>query len=428
MAHIRTVILGGGGGTRLFPLTQNRAKPSVPIAGKFRLIDIPLSNCIHSELDEIFILTQFNSVSLNRHIAETYHFGSLSTRAVHILAAQQTPTSQDWYQGTADAVRQNLTHLVHTQRKPEHLLILSGDHLYRMDYRQMIAAHRETDADITLSVLPVRREDVPHFGLLKAEGEGRISRFVEKPQTEGEIAALATDPALWADPRPDADDRLFLASMGIYLFKTDVLVDLLADPARLDFGQHLIPQSIQTHAVYAYLFDGYWKDIGTIRSFYEANLGLLEMVPAFDFYDESAPIYTYQYHLPSTKINDSRILYSMVADGAIIDRSEIVHSIIGLRGIIGADTHIEDTLIMGADYYESASKIEANRQQGIPRMGIGQRCHIRGAIIDKNAHVGDDVTLVNSGGVEQEDADPYYIRDSLIIVPHNGIIPSGTVI
>ncbi|MBT4500879.1 MAG: glucose-1-phosphate adenylyltransferase [Gemmatimonadetes bacterium] len=428
MPQLRTVILGGGSGSRLFPLTRDRAKPGVPIAGRFRLIDIPLSNCIHSELDEIFILTQFNSISLNQHITETYQFGGLSTRSVRILAAQQTPTTKEWYQGTADAVRQNLTHLIHSRGWPEHLLILSADHLYRMDYRPMIAAHLETNADITLSALPVRREEADRFGLLKAEGDGRISHFVEKPQTEAEIDGCISDPAALVNRMPTAGDRPFLASMGIYLFKTDVLVDLLATSAPLDFGRHIIPQSIHTHAVFAYPFTGYWKDIGTIHSFYEVHLELLEIVPAFDFYDESAPIFAARNHLPSSKINESHILSSMVAEGSIIDRSEIIHSSIGLRSVIGADTHIEDTVIMGADYYQSVDQIEANRQRGVPRMGMGQRCHIRGAIIDKNAQIGDDVVLVNADGIEQADADHYYIRDSIIVVPRNGIVPSGTVI
>ena len=427
MPHLRTVILGGGSGSRLFPLTRDRAKPGVPIAGRFRLIDIPLSNCIHSKLDEIFILTQFNSTSLNQHITETYQFSSLSTRSVRILAAQQTPTTTEWYQGTADAVRQTLTHLVHTRGRPEHLLILSADHLYRMDYRQMIAAHLETDADITLSALPVGREEASRFGLLKAGRDGRISHFVEKPQTEAEVDDCASDPAVLADQLPAAGGRLFLASMGIYLFKTDILVDLLSTPVPLDFGRHIIPQSIQTHAVFAHLFEGYWKDIGTIGSFYEAHLELLKIVPDFDFYDESAPVFASRNHLPSTKINESHIQGSMLAEGGIIDRSKIVHSSVGPRSVIGADTRIEDTVVMGADYYQSADQIEASRQRGVPRMGIGQRCHIRGAIIDKNAQVGDDVVLVNTARADQADADHYCIRDSVIIVPRNGIVPSGTV-
>jgi glucose-1-phosphate adenylyltransferase len=427
MQGIRTIILGGGRGARLDPLTRDRAKPGVPFAGKYRLIDISLSNCIHSELDEVYILTQFNSASLNRHIADTYYFGSLSHRAVRVLAAQQTPTSEEWYRGTADAVRQNLSYLVHTPEQPEHLLILSGDHLYRMDYRKMIAAHSEKEADITISVLPVHAHEAGRFGILKAEGDGRITRFVEKPQTREALEGLSTEMAVFADLLPHAGNRPFLASMGIYLFRTQMLLEALAHADHTDFGQHLIPASIASHRVYAYPFSGYWKDIGTIRAYYEASLELLETVPPFDFYNETAPIYTYRFHLPNTKINESRVLRSTLAEGSIIDHSEIVHSIIGLRCFVGAGTKIEDSLILGYDYYESAEQIEAQRQRGIPRMGIGQRCYIRGAIIDKNARIGDNVVLVNHSGAQQADAEHFCIRDGIIVVPRNGMVPSGTV-
>jgi len=428
MQNIRTVILGGGRGTRLFPLTKDRAKPSVPIAGKFRLIDIPLSNCIHSELNEIFILTQFNSVSLIRHIASTYHFGSLSNRSVRILAAQQTPTDTNWYQGTADAVRQNLPHLIPPHDRPDHILVLAGDHLYRMDYRQMIAAHLERKADITIGVIPVERQRASRFGILRADRDGRITRFVEKPQTEEELEELISDLSRLKDRIPNVETKPFLASMGIYIFRTEVLVEKVSDPANVDFGQDIIPQSFQPNAVYAYPFDGYWEDIGTIRSFYEANLALLDTVPQFDFYNEEAPVYTYRYHLPDTKVNESHIWRSMLAEGSIIDRSEIIRSIVGLRCVVGADTRIEDSVVMGANHYESAEQIARNFQQGIPRMGIGQRCHIRGAIIDKGGHVGDDVVLVNWDGIREADAENYYIRDAIIVVPRNAVVPSGTVV
>lgn len=424
--NIRTVILGGGRGTRLFPLTRDRAKPSVPIAGKFRLVDIPLSNCIHSDLQEIFILTQFNSASLIRHVAETYHFGAVSGRSVRILAAAQTPDDMEWYQGTADAVRQNLRHLIDAPGRPEHILILSGDHLYRMDYRKIIDFHRERDADITVGVIPVDRDQVSRFGILCANRDGRATRFVEKPQTEEDLAGLESDLRKPDDTAPEA--RPFLASMGIYVFKAEVLVDKVSNVANVDFGQHILPRSIRTDAVYGYLFDGYWEDIGTIRSFYEANLALLETVPRFNFYDETAPVYTYRYHLPNTKVNESYIRSSMLAEGSIIDRSEIARSIVGLRCVVGADARIEDSILMGADYYESAAQIEANRRRGIPPLGIGQRCHIRGAIIDRGAHIGDDVVLVNQAGVREADADSYYIRDYIIVVPRNGVVPGGTVV
>lgn len=425
MRGIRTVILGGGRGTRLFPLTKDRAKPSVPIAGKFRLVDIPVSNCINSELDEIFILTQFNSTSLIRHIAETYHFGGLSTRAVHILAASQTMDNADWFQGTADAVRQNLRHLIPDHDRPEHILVLAGDHLYRMDYRRMIAAHLEARADITVAVVPVARTEAHRFGILRADDRGRIVRFIEKPQTEEELAELESELA-GEQPIPEAEPRPLLASMGIYLFRTEALIEQASDPANVDFGQHILPRSIHTHAVQAYRFDGYWADIGTIRSFYEANLGLVETVPRFDFYNESAPVYTHDYHLPDTKVNESYIRHGVLAEGSIIDRSEIVRSIIGLRCTVGADSRIEDSVIMGSDYYESAEQISRNAEQGIPRMGIGRRCRIRGAIVDKNAHVGDDVELVNRHGVQEADAEEYCIRDHILVVPRGAVIRSGT--
>lgn len=421
MRNIRTVILGGGRGTRLFPLTKDRAKPSVPIAGKFRLIDIPLSNCINSDLDEIFILTQFNSTSLIRHLAETYHFGSLSSRSVHILAASQTLDNMDWFQGTADAVRQNLRHLIPDHDRPDHILVLAGDHLYRMDYRQMIAYHLEKKADITVGTVLVERSQASRFGILRTDPQGRIVHFVEKPQGEEELAGMEA-------VLPGAAENLLLASMGIYIFRTEVLVEKVSDPLNVDFGQHILPGSIHTHAVYAYLHEGYWEDIGTIRSFYEANLSLLETLPRFNFYDESAPIYTYSYHLPDTKVNESYIRHSMLAEGSIIDRSEIIRSIVGLRCVVGAGTRLENSILMGADYYESAEQIARNREQGIPRMGIGQRCHLRGAIVDKNARVGDDVVLVNREGIREADGENYYIRDYIIVVPRNAVVYPGTVL
>jgi len=424
MQNIRTVILGGGRGTRLFPLTEERAKPSVPIAGKFRLIDIPLSNCIHSGLDEIFILTQFNSASLIRHISETYHFGLVTSRSVRVLAAAQTPTNLDWYQGTADAVRQNLPHLIDSPEHPEHVLILAGDHLYRMDYRPMIAAHVESGADITVGAIPVDRSQVHRFGILRADRDGRISHFVEKPKKEAELKGLEADSTELKEQIPEAGAKGFLASMGIYVFRTEVLVEKVSAAANVDFGEQIIPRSVGVDAVHAFLFDGYWEDIGTIRSFYEANLALLETVPRFNFYDESAPIYTYGHHLPDTKINESHIRSSMLAEGSIIDRSEIARSIIGLRCVVGADTRIEDSIVMGANYYESAEQIAANLRRGIPPMGIGRRCYIRGAIVDKGAHVGDDVVLVNRGGVREADGEGWYIRDEVVVVPRSGVVPS----
>ncbi|MEW6750041.1 MAG: sugar phosphate nucleotidyltransferase [Candidatus Latescibacterota bacterium] len=425
MQDVRTVILGGGRGTRLFPLTKERAKPSVPIAGKFRLIDIPLSNCMHSELKEVFILTQFNSASLIHHVSETYHFSAAAGRSVRILAAAQTPTTMDWFQGTADAVRQNLRHLVDAPDRPAHLLILAGDHLYRMDYRQMLALHLESRADITVGTLCVDAQQTGRFGILRMDPGGRVTRFVEKPATPEALGGLES---MLEGPDGEPPAPRYLASMGIYVFRTPVLQEVLEDPACVDFGADILPRSIDCRAVYGYRFHGYWEDIGTIRSFYEANLGLLDLVPRFNFYDESAPVYTYGYNLPDTKVNESYIRGSMLAEGSIIDRSEIIRSIVGLRCVVGADTRLDSSILMGADYYESQEQAQAHLEQGIPRMGIGRGCQIRGAIIDKNVHIGDGVVLVNQAGVREADAEGYYIRDYIVIIPRGAVIRSGTVI
>lgn len=425
MQSIRTVILGGGRGSRLYPLTRDRAKPSVPFAGKYRLIDITLSNCIYSELEEVYIVTQYNSASLNRHIADTYYLGGLGHRSVRVLAAQQTISREDWYQGTADAVRRNLDQLLHTPNKPEHVLILSGDHLYRMDYRQMIAEHLHKRADITISTLPVSADEARHFGILAVGEEGRIKDFCEKPQTQDELARLQVGTI---SAKTDKENPHYLASMGIYLFRTDALIEALENDQHMDFGQHVIPSNLNAMSVYAYPFTGYWKDIGTISSYYEASLALVETVPAFDFYNEQAPIYTYRHHLPNSKINEGSVRQSTLGEGSIIDHSQIIHSLIGLRTFVGKDSLIQDALVLGYDYYESAEEIAQNEVLGLPRMGIGQRCHIRRAIIDKNARIGDDVQLVNHQGVVETDQDNYFIRDSIIIVPRKGIIASGTVV
>ncbi|MEW6755148.1 MAG: sugar phosphate nucleotidyltransferase [Candidatus Latescibacterota bacterium] len=424
MENVRTVILGVGRGARLFPLTKERAKPSVPIAGKFRLIDIPLSNCMHSELREVFILTQFNSASLIHHVSETYHFSAAAGRSVRILAAAQTPTTTDWFQGTADAVRQNLRHLVDAPDRPAHILVLAGDHLYRMDYRQMLARHVETGADITVSTVRVAPHEAGRFGILRMDPGGRITRFVEKPSTPEALGGLES-------VLENADGTTatgYLGSMGIYVFRTPVLLEVLEDPTNVDFRSDILPRSIDCRGVYGYSFDGYWEDIGTIRSFYEANLGLLDVVPRFNFYDESAPVYTFGHNLPDTKVNESYIRSSILAEGSIIDRSEIIRSIVGLRCVVGCDTRVESSMLMGADYYESHQQIQAHLAQGTPPMGIGRGCQIRGAIIDKNAHIGDGVILTNPAGIREADAEDYYIRDHLVIVPRGGVIRPGMVV
>ncbi|MDE0427682.1 MAG: glucose-1-phosphate adenylyltransferase [Candidatus Poribacteria bacterium] len=422
------VILGGGRGTRLFPLTRDRAKPSVPIAGKFRLVDIPISNCLHSGFDRIFVLTQFNSVSLNRHIARAYRFDSYRRGFVQILAAQQTLMGDEWYQGTADAVKHNQPYILNPRFKDEHVLILAGDHLYRMDYRKMLAVHTESKADITVSVIPVKKEDTSGLGILQADRTGRIVNFVEKPQTEGELLPLRVEPEVFTSRGIQAEDREYIASMGIYIFNHEVLHEFLKDDSNVDFGQDIIPKSIKTHQVSAYFFDGYWEDIGTIRSFYHANIALTDTSPAFNFYDEQGPIYTNRRHLPSTKVNSSSVRSSILAEGSIIDDSELDRTIVGIRSIISSGSRVYQSVLMGADYYESNASQQENTQAGIPHIGIGQNCLIQNAIIDKNARIGDNSVLVNRDGLDNYDAGNYYIRDGIVIVPKDATIPPETIV
>ena len=426
--NVISVILGGGRGTRLFPLTRDRAKPSVPIAGKFRLVDIPISNCLHSGFDRIFVLTQFNSVSLNRHIARAYRFDSYRRGFVQILAAQQTLTGDEWYQGTADAVKHNEPYILNPRFRDEHVLILAGDHLYRMDYRKMLAVHTESKADITVSVIPVKKEDTSGLGILQADSSGRIVNFVEKPQTESELLPLRVEPEVFTSRGIQATDREYIASMGIYIFNHEVLHEFLKDDSNVDFGQDIIPKSIKTHQVSAYFFDGYWEDIGTIRSFYHANIALTDPTPAFNFYDAQAPIYTNRRHLPSTKVNSSSVRSSILAEGSIIDDSELDRTIVGIRSIISGSSRVYQSILMGADYYESDASQRENTQIGIPNIGIGQNCLIQNAIIDKNARIGDNSVLVNREGVENLDGENYYIRDGIVIVPKDATIPPETVV
>ena len=422
------VILGGGRGTRLFPLTRDRAKPSVPIAGKFRLVDIPISNCLHSGFDRIYVLTQFNSVSLNRHIAQAYRFDSYRRGFVQILAAQQTLMGEEWYQGTADAVKHNEPYILNPRFADDYVLILAGDHLYRMDYRKMLQVHTESNAAITVSVIPVKKEDTSGLGILQADADGRIVNFVEKPQTEEELLPLRVEPDVFTSRGIEPQGREYIASMGIYIFNREVLQNALQDDANVDFGQDIIPKSIQTLPVSAYFFDGYWEDIGTIRSFYHANIGLTDTAPAFNFYDEQAPIYTNRRHLPSTKVNSSSVRSSILAEGSIIDDSELDRTIVGIRSIISNGSRIYQSVLMGADYYESeAAKVE-NAQSGIPGVGIGRNCLIQNAIIDKNARIGDNSILVNRDGLDNYDGKNYYIRDGIVIVPKDATIPPETAV
>jgi glucose-1-phosphate adenylyltransferase len=426
--NVIAVILGGGRGARLFPLTRDRAKPSVPIAGKFRLVDIPISNCFHSGLERIYVLTQFNSVSLNRHIAQTYRFDTYRRGFVQILAAQQTLTGEEWYQGTADAVKHNEPYILNPRFQDDYVLILAGDHLYRMDYRKMLKVHTESNAAITVSVIPVRKEDTGGLGILQADANGRIVDFVEKPQTEEELQRLRVDPEVFTLRDIEPDGREYIASMGIYIFNREVLQEILQDESNMDFGRDIIPQSIQTRPVFAYFFDGYWEDIGTIRSFYSANIALTNTAPSFNFYDEQGPIYTNRRHLPSTKVNSSSVRSSILAEGSIIDDSEIDRTIVGIRSIISNGSRIYQSVLMGADYYESDESRAENERSGMPNIGIGRNCLIQNAIIDKNARIGDNSVLVNRDGVDNHDGEDYYIREGIVIVPKDATIPSETVV
>ena len=426
--NVIAVILGGGAGTRLFPLTRDRAKPSVPIAGKFRLVDIPISNCLHSGMERIYVLTQFNSVSLNRHIAQTYRFDTYRRGFVQILAAQQTLEGETWYQGTADAVRHNKSYIINPRFSDDYVLILAGDHLYRMDYRKMLEAHAESNADITVAVIPVARDVVHGLGILQINWEGRIVNFVEKPQTDDELAGLTLQEDILVSRGIDAQGREFIASMGIYIFDRSVLEAVLEDTSNVDFGRNIIPQSIHTKRVFAYVFDGYWEDIGTIKAFYQANIGLTDICPPFNFYDEHTPIYTHRRHLPSTKVNSSSVRSSILAEGSIIDDSEIDRSIIGIRSLISSQSRIYQSILMGADYYETDEQRAQNWAAGVPNVGVGESCLIRGAIIDKNARIGDNSIIANTDNRENFDGEHYYIRDRIVIIPKDAVIMPGTVI
>ncbi|MFZ5915648.1 MAG: glucose-1-phosphate adenylyltransferase [Chloroflexota bacterium] len=421
MLHIVGVILGGGRGTRLYPLTKLRAKPAVPLAGKYRLIDVPISNCLNSGISRIYVLTQFLSASLHRHIYQTYKFDSFGGGWVQILAAEQTSeensASSDWYQGTADAVRKQLRHMLSPQ--PSEVLILSGDHLYRMDYRPFIAAHRNHHADVTVAVQPVTREAAPDLGILKVDGSRHIVEFAEKPTGQA-LDKLVSG----IDPQ-----KPFLASMGIYVFDPDVLLDLLATHKKDDFGKHILPAAIQSHNVCAYPFEGYWEDIGTVRAYYDANLSLALPDPPFDLYDPERPIYTRPRYLPGTRTDDCHLERVMLSDGCLIQDAVISDSVIGLRSIIGPGVRISRSIIMGADYYEDDTRRAANRQKGLPDMGIGSGSTIEGAIIDKNAHIGHNVVIrPHPDIIDMVEAEHHVIRDGIVIVPKNAIIPNGTII
>ncbi|MEH1909008.1 MAG: glucose-1-phosphate adenylyltransferase [Nostoc sp.] len=429
MKKVLSIILGGGAGTRLYPLTKLRAKPAVPVAGKYRLIDIPVSNCINSEIFKIYVLTQYNSASLNRHIARTYNFSGFSEGFVEVLAAQQTLENPNWFQGTADAVRQYLWLL--EEWNVDEYLILSGDHLYRMDYRLFIQRHRETGADITLSVIPIDERRASDFGLMKIDDSGRVVDFSEKPKGEA-LTKMRVDTSILGLTKEQAQLQPYIASMGIYVFKRDVLIKLLKESLeRTDFGKEIIPDASKDYNVQAYLFDDYWEDIGTIEAFYHANLALTQQPqPPFSFYDEEAPIYTRARYLPPTKLLDCHITESIIGEGCILKNCRIQHSVLGVRSRIESGCVIEESLLMGADFYQASVERQSNVEKGDIPVGIGTDSLIRRAIIDKNASIGHDVKIINKDNVQEADRESqgFYIRSGIVVVLKNAVIPDGTII
>lgn len=420
MNELIAVILGGGAGTRLHPLTLRRSKPAVPLAGKYRLIDIPVSNCINSGINRIFVLTQFNSASLNRHVGNTYQFDRFRRGFVTILAAEQTPSSTDWFQGTADAVRRCLPHLeIH---RHTHVLILSGDQLYSMDYRKMFAHHKKTGADLTIATIPVTGSDASAFGILKTDDSGRITEFHEKPaqdQLEGKDSPVSAE--------MEAQGRRYLASMGIYIFGSDRMREALeAQPSEHDFGKELIPRAIESGRVMSYPFTGYWSDIGTIGSFYEANLMLASQYPAFDIYNPAMPVYTNARMLPPAKIRGAEISESLIAEASVIINSRIEKSVIGIRSFVGNNVTIRRSIILGADYYPWHDPNTRDPASGPVRPGIEEDSYIEGAIIDRNASIGKRCRITNRDGIEEGEGENWYVRDGVIVIPKNAIIPDDT--
>lgn len=421
MERIVTAILGGGQGTRLWPLTRNRAKPAVPVGGKFRLIDIPISNSLHAGVDRIFVITQFNSASLHRHIAQTYRFSAFSNGFVNILAAEQTMDRRDWYQGTADAVRQTLPRLL--EPDPSEVLILSGDQLYLMNIPELVRTHREHGADLTIAVKPVRRDEAPGFGILRLDPSGRIVEFVEKPKDAEQLDAIALDEQTRAALGFPAPLGSYLASMGIYIFRPEVLSELLTGTTAVDFGREVIPQALHDYRVFAFPHDSYWADIGTIPSFHQANLDLTLPLPPLNLYDPEFPIYTHPRFLPGTKVTECFVQCSVLSEGSILSGSRVSDSIIGIRAVVRSGAVVERSIVMGANFWETLP----DGSSQIP-IGIGRDCEIRNAIIDFNARIGDGCKLINAEGIENKDNENYSIRDRIIVVPKNAIIPPGTVI
>ncbi|MCC6415992.1 MAG: glucose-1-phosphate adenylyltransferase [Opitutaceae bacterium] len=424
--RVLAVIMGGGRGTRLHPLTMERCKPAVPLAGKYRLVDIPISNCINSEINRIFLLTQFNTASLHRHIQGTYHFDPFGGGFVDILSAEQTEKSADWYQGTADAVRRNLIHF----RNFNHdlVLILSGDQLYKMDFREIVDAHIASGADVTISAIPFPVSKVEGLGLMRVADDLSITEFVEKPKDPAVIASLTLSEKIEQRLHSASGEKHCLASMGIYVFNRQVLADAL-DNTMTDFGKEVIPSLLGRKKLFAHIFEGYWEDIGTVKAFFEANLALAQPLPPFNFFDPVAPIYTQDRYLPASKINRCEVDNIVVGDGSIISNCRLKHCVFGIRSFVADGCDLEDVVLMGSDYYETDEQMAHNREVGRPHFGVGNNCKIRGAIIDKNARIGDNCVLIASGKLDGRYANgAVIVRDGVLLVPKGGIIPAGTVV
>ena len=428
MTKVICLILGGGRGTRLYPLTKSRSKPAVPIAGKYRLIDIPISNCIHSGLGRIYVLTQFNSVSLHRHITNTFKFDPFGGGFVEVLAAQQTMQTESWYQGTADAVRRNIPYF--SDSNDDLVLILSGDQLYRMDFRDMIRTHLENKAEATIATLPVPEQEARACGIMRIDSTGRVIEFEEKPTTADALARVRTDPSWLERFGIKAEGRSYLASMGIYLFNRSMLVNILSGSTAVDFGKEIFPAAIENSRVQAHLFDGYWEDIGTVGAFHKANIDLTRDDAPFDFTFGDNPIFTRPRYLPCSRLAGATVRDSLISDGCLIGRGSIIeNSVIGVRAQIAEDVTIRNSYIMGADSYETVKQVEANVRMGRPNVGIGAGSRIENAIVDKNPRIGRGVTILNEAGLDESESSPHYvIRDGIVVIPKYTVLPDGTTI
>jgi glucose-1-phosphate adenylyltransferase len=428
MDAVLSLILGGGRGTRLYPLTKLRSKPAVPLAGKYRLIDIPISNCINSGCRRIYVLTQFLSVSLHRHIGQTYKFDPFSQGFIEVLAAQQTNEATEWYEGTADAVRQQLRYI--EEDRCRDVLVLSGDQLYRMDFRHLVRTHRDGGADVTLAVLPVGAGQAPGLGVLRVDDAGRVAGFIEKPEAEAQLRPFRT-PEAWLERRGvPGRGRPYLASMGIYVFRREALLDLLgARPPATDFGRELFPRSLQSHRVCAHLFDGYWEDLGTIKSYHEAHLALAGDHPPFDFHAPDGVIYTRMRYLPASRVGNAVLGHSLVSDGCVVgDGTRLERSVLGVRSLVGRDVVLREAVVSGADRYETEAERAEGRRRGVPGLGVGDGSVIERAILDKDVRVGRGVRIVNRRRVQEEEGDNYVIRDGVVVLPKAAVVPDGTVI